>query len=121
MQQLALIFLGGGFGSLARFFIGKQLPNNTYFNFPIGTLLANLIASLILGIFIGQEIHHKLDFNYRALIAIGFCGGFSTFSTFSADTLHLLQTNRYVEAFINILLNIILCILATFVGVYLGK
>lgn len=121
MYQVILIFLGGGLGSLARFFIGKNLPNASFYNFPIGTMLANLLASLILGIFIGQEIHNKYDFSYRAFIAIGFCGGFSTFSTFSADSLQLLQSQRYFEAFLNIVLNVVLCILATFVGISIGK
>jgi fluoride exporter len=121
MNQGLLIFIGGGLGSLARFFIGKNIPNTTFSNMPIGTLAVNIIASFILGLFIGFEMSTKLGLNYRSLIAIGFCGGFSTFSTFSADTLQLLQASRYYEAFLNIFLNVILCILATFVGVYLAK
>jgi fluoride exporter len=121
MNQAILIFIGGGLGSLARFFVGKNMPNTLFYTFPIATLIVNVAASFILGIFIGQEISAKLDFNYRALIAIGFCGGFSTFSTFSADTLQLLQANRYYEALMNLLLNVVLCILATFVGIYLIK
>ncbi len=121
MNQIVLIFVGGGLGSLARFYIGKNLPNTQFHNFPVGTLAANILASFILGIFIGHEISSKLGFNFRAFIAIGFCGGFSTFSTFSADTLQLFQTNRYWEALMNVLLNVVLCILATFVGIYLSK
>lgn len=121
MNQAIIIFIGGGLGSLARFFVGKSVPNALFYNFPVATLIVNLAASFILGLFIGHEMNAKLEFNYRALIAIGFCGGFSTFSTFSADSLQLLQNSRYFEALLNICLNVFLCILVTFVGVYLGK
>jgi fluoride exporter len=121
MNQAILVFIGGGLGSLARFFIGKSMPNTSFNNFPIGILAINILASIILGIFIGQEINQKLSFNFRALIAIGFCGGFSTFSTFSADTLQLVQASRYPEAILNVVLNVVLCILATFAGIYFGK
>jgi fluoride exporter len=121
MNQAILIFVGGGFGSLARFFIGKSVMGLMPTNFPAGTLIVNVSASLILGCFIGHELSHKLDNNYRALIAIGFCGGFSTFSTFGAETLQLFQSDRLIEAFTNILLNVIICILATFAGIYIAK
>lgn len=121
MNQLILIFLGGGLGSLARYFLSQQFSNANFQNLPYATLLANIMASFILGIFIGYEMSHKITSNYRLLIAVGFCGGFSTFSTFSADSLHLLQTNRIFEAFLNVALNVLLCILATFVGLYLTK
>ena len=121
MNQAILVFIGGGLGSLARFFIGKSIPNSNFNNFPIGILAINILASLVLGFFIGQEINQKLEFNYRAFVAIGFCGGFSTFSTFSVDTLQLIQASRYVEAILNVALNVVLCILATFVGIYFSK
>ncbi len=120
MYQALLIFLGGGLGSLARFFIGKNF-NNIWPGFPLGTLSVNVFASFILGLFLGAELSQKLDFNYKALIAIGFCGGFSTFSTFSSDTLSLIQSTRYSEAFLNVILNVFLCIVATFVGIILYK
>ncbi len=121
MNQIFLIFLGGGLGSLIRYFLGQQFPNSSFQNLPFATLFTNILASLILGLFIGAEISQKFSTNYRLFIAIGFCGGFSTFSTFSADTLQLLQSDRFFEAFFNIILNVLLCILATFVGILLTK
>ena len=122
MNQLLLIFIGGGLGSLTRFSLSKFIQENIDKTFPFGTLGVNVLASIILGIFVGMvEIKSLANPNYKALIAIGFCGGFSTFSTFSNETLQLIQNNRILEALMNILLNVILCILATFGGITLAK
>jgi fluoride exporter len=122
MNQLMLIFIGGGLGSLTRFSLSKFIQENIDKTFPFGTLGVNILASIVLGIFVGMvEVKSLTNPNYKALIAIGFCGGFSTFSTFSNDTLQLIQNNRMLEALMNILLNVTLCILATFGGITLAK
>ena len=122
MNQSLLIFIGGGLGSLTRFSLSKFIQEHIDKTFPFGTLSVNVLASIILGIFVGLvEAKSLTNLNYKALIAIGFCGGFSTFSTFSNDTLELIQNNRILEALTNILLNVILCILATFGGLTLAK
>ena len=122
MNQSLLIFIGGGLGSLTRFSLSKFIQEHIDKTFPFGTLSVNVLASIILGIFVGMvEVKSLTNPNYKALIAIGFCGGFSTFSTFSNDTLELIQNNRIGEALTNILLNVILCILATFGGITLAK
>ena len=122
MNQLILIFVGGGLGSVSRFMLGKSIQEQFLSNFPFGTLGVNVLASLVLGILVGMfEAKTIINPNYRAFIAIGFCGGFSTFSTFSNDTLQLIQNNRLLEALLNVLLNVVLCILATFGGLTLAK
>ena len=122
MNQLLLIFIGGGLGSLIRFAFSKFIQENMDKTFPFGTLGVNVLASLILGILVGMfEVKTLINPNYRTFIAIGFCGGFSTFSTFSNDTLQLIQNNRITEAFLNIFLNVMLCLLATFGGLMLAK
>ena len=122
MNQLLLIFVGGGLGSITRFVLGKSIQEQFLRNFPFGTLGVNVLASLILGIVVGMfEAKTLLNPNYKTFIAIGFCGGFSTFSTFSNDTLQLIQNNRISEALLNVLLNVIFCILATFGGLTLAK
>jgi len=122
MTQLFLIFLGGGLGSLTRFFLGKAIQERAGADFPFGTLGVNLAASLVLGFFIGLvEARNLNNPNFRSLVAIGFCGGFSTFSTFANDNVLLLLDQRPLTALLNILLNVTGCIVATFGGLWLGK
>ena len=121
MNYLLLIFIGGGLGSLTRFGLHRLVQSQFSSTFPYGTLVVNVVASLVLGIFIGLELSKNLTPSYRALVAVGFCGGFSTFSTFANDTLQLIQTNHWGEALLNISMNIVLCILTTFAGIWLAK
>lgn len=122
MNHLLLIFLGGGLGSLTRFFLGKTIQERGGVEFPLGTLAVNVAASLVLGFFIGLvEAKNLTNPALRALVAVGFCGGFSTFSTFANDNVLLLLDQRPGAALLNVLLNVTLCIGATFGGVWLGK
>ncbi|MPR33949.1 fluoride efflux transporter CrcB [Salmonirosea aquatica] len=122
MNNLILIFLGGGLGSLARFGIGRTLASWSV-NLPYGTLAANVLACVVLGFFTGAVALRSSEavLPYRAFLAVGFCGGFSTFSTFSNETLLMLMNNRWGDAVLNITLSVVLCLSASFLGLWLGK
>ena len=122
MNNLILIFLGGGLGSLARFGVGRTLASWSI-NLPYGTLAANVLACVILGFFTGVVALRSSEavLPYRAFLAVGFCGGFSTLSTFSNETLMMLLNNRWGDAVFNIALSVVLCLLASFLGLWLGK
>ncbi|MFN3849459.1 MAG: fluoride efflux transporter CrcB [Spirosomataceae bacterium] len=119
MKNILLIFVGGGAGSLVRYFLGKIVQQNFAVSFPIGTLIVNIVASFILGLFVGKSI--STDDTLKALIAVGFCGGFSTFSTFSNETLQLILSDKLGAGLINIVLNVVFCVLATYAGIWMGK
>ena len=87
MKQFLLVFLGGGFGSGLRYIIGKYL-NSTETGIPYGTFAANIIGSLLIGIILGLAAKNDaLSQNQTLLLATGFCGGFTTFSTFATKTM----------------------------------
>ena len=86
MKQLVLVFVGGGLGSVLRYIIGKAL-NNTENGIPYGTFLANVLGSLLIGIILGLALkNNTLSNNQTLLLATGFCGGFTTFSTFAYES-----------------------------------
>ncbi len=110
MKTLLAIFLGGGLGSIARYLISKLsvlVLGNTVF--PLGTLLANIISSAILAlavIYIGKEYLQGL---WIPFLVIGFCGGFSTFSTFSFETFLLINEGKWIWASANVLISVVTC------------
>jgi len=122
MNNFVLIFLGGGLGSIARYGVGRGLSAWSV-NLPYGTLAANVLACIILGFFTGWMAlrESELALHYRAFLAVGFCGGFSTFSTFSNETMAMLLNDRWGDAVFNIVLGVVLCLLASFAGLWLGK
>lgn len=117
MYSLLLVALGGALGASFRF--GINLAMVAWFgkSFPYATLTVNIIGSFLMGLLFSAIEHGIIaDQHWRALIGIGLLGAFTTFSTFSMDTLLLLQQQEWFKAILNILLNVFVCIFAAAVG-----
>ena len=118
-MPLFCIALGGALGSVSRFYLGEILTR--YDSFPFGTLIANIVGSLLIGIAAGfWEIDQRKTPQALFLIT-GFCGGFTTFSTFSLQTLELIQRNDLPRAGLNITASVTLCLLCTWLGWIMGQ
>ncbi len=120
-RDLLYIFLGGGLGSVFRFGTGKWIGTLHNQQFPYGTLVANIIACLVLGFVIGlADVKQIISPAARLFWAVGFCGGFSTFSTFSAETISLLQNGFHLATALYVIGSLVFCMTATYAGLYLG-
>lgn len=103
------VFIGGGLGSLARYGLSVGLQNYKPSNFPTATLLANLLSCIIIALAVGVFADKIQSSELKAFIVIGFCGGFSTFSTFSNESIELIKSGNYAVAVANVLLSLALC------------
>ncbi|MBS1487628.1 MAG: fluoride efflux transporter CrcB [Bacteroidetes bacterium] len=120
--DIVIVFVGGGAGSIVRFVLGKWVNDLHTHHFPFGTLTVNVVACLVLGYVIGVADHRQLISPAARLFwAVGFCGGFSTFSTFSAETLALIQNGFHFSTLVYIFSSLLLCLAATFGGMYWGE
>ncbi|MRI02062.1 fluoride efflux transporter CrcB [Kriegella sp. EG-1] len=121
MKQFLLVFLGGGVGSVLRYAIAKSF--NGYFqHFYLGTFLVNIIGCLIIGFILGLTAKNNfINDNYTLLLATGFCGGFTTFSSFAFEKHTLLSAGEYFNFSIYTISSIVIGILAVVLGLWLSK
>lgn len=122
MKEIALIFVGSGFGGVVRFALGKYISTLSKLNFPSGTFIVNIIACLVLGVVAGLAMQKQwLTPLLRSFLIIGFCGGFSTFSSFSYETLMLFKQGHYTTALFYVTVSVVACFAAVGAGLYAGS
>lgn len=130
MGSYAYVAIGSALGGVARFTLGgwlqrrldASMPHAGLLSFPIGTLLVNVTGSLVLGVLAVAIMRRGPDAEaMRLLLAVGVCGGYTTFSTFSYDTVALLENGSGTLAALNVVASVALALLATFAGVAFGR
>ena len=116
------IAIGGAAGACMRFFLSQLMLQWFGKGFPFGTLLVNVIGSFCLGLVYALIENGQIEIVlWRTTIGIGFLGALTTFSTFSVDTLLLLQQGFWLRGILNIFLNLTCCLLAAWLGIQLVK
>ncbi len=116
MLQCFIVALGGGIGAIFRYLLGKiNLPLET--SFPIVTLCINFIGAFVIGLVVSGTIKYTISENSILFVKTGLCGGFTTFSTFSLESITLLEQKNTAIAFCYVISSVLLCM----IGVWLGK
>tara|TARA_B100001057_G_C22719147_1_gene898983 strand:+ start:651 stop:1019 length:369 start_codon:yes stop_codon:yes gene_type:complete len=115
-MNLVAIFIGGGLGSLCRYGLGKLITFYGAYSLPYATLLSNFISTAILAVFV-YLVHDKMGLNdlWKFFVLTGFCGGFSTFSTFSFETFEMLKNGQTAMAFANVFVSVFLCLFVLYI------
>lgn len=112
-----LIAVGGGAGAVARYGIGGWIQERAGFAFPWGTLVVNLLGSLLLGFALRYLEGIRIGPDMRALVSVGILGAFTTFSTFSYETVALLEEGAFSRALAYAIGSLVLGLLAVYVGI----
>jgi CrcB protein len=121
LKQLILVFVGGGFGSVLRFIVGKWL-NSAENGVPYGTFVANIVGSLLIGIILGLAAKSEtLSQSQTLFLATGFCGGFTTFSTFAYENHVFLKSGDFASFAIYTIASFVIGFLAVFFGMFMVK
>lgn len=121
IKTLALIFLGGGTGSVLRYLVAQLTADIKLFaswglEFPLGTFLANILGCFLIGLFNGMAARFGISEPTRLMLTVGLCGGFTTFSTLSNESLAMLTAGNYISFGFYIVLSLVLGILAVVAG-----
>ena len=121
IKQLLLVGLGGGIGSIFRYLTSVYTAKYYANTFPLATFLTNGLGCFIIGLLIGYFAKTNIDNNLKLLFITGFCGGYTTFSTFAAENISLLQNQNYLTLIAYTLASVLVGFLAVGLGLILTK
>lgn len=122
LRNILIVGTGGFIGTAMRYLVQVQVEKLMGSTFPLGTFLVNIAGSLIIGIVYGlAERGNLLGPEWRLFLAVGLCGGFTTFSSFSADTLNLLKDNSIIQMLSYTGGSVLLGLLSVYVGLILAR
>lgn len=121
LKNILLIGAGGFAGSIGRYLLSRFLELRIFTSFPLGTFTVNVIGCFIMGLLYGLTVKGTASPEIRFLLATGFCGGFTTFSTFSLESLTLLQDGQFWFAFLYIAGSLVAGLAAVWIGFLIIK
>lgn len=124
MEKIKLLYvgIGGFFGAIARYLVGGWIMGSGRFVFPLGTLIINVTGSFLLGLFFAFAVERiGLDGFWRPFFAIGFLGAYTTFSTFSLETMNLFKDGSFLLATANVLASVLFSLAGVYLGLLIGK
>lgn len=121
MKSLLLIFLGGGTGSVLRYLLSTSICRQGATSFPWGTFTVNIMGCILIGVFYALASRIPIHPDIKLMLTIGLCGGFTTFSTFSNESLQLLKSGLYLSFFAYVVGSVVLGILGVILGAWMSK
>lgn len=121
MHQLALIALGGSIGAVARYGISLWISSSVTQTFPLGTFAVNMLGSILIGILFELSDSAIITPEWRGFLMVGLLGAFTTFSTFSLETVQLVRDNELALAALNALGSVAIGLVCVYGGLYAGK
>lgn len=121
MFNIFLIFLGSGLGGMCRYLVSHEVYRFISRPFPYGTLLVNATGCLLMGFLFFLVMGRPSETPLRSFLLVGFLGGYTTFSSFSIETIGLLEQGDWLGASLNVLISVIFCIILTWVGLTLAR
>lgn len=122
MNMILLVALGGAVGSIARYLMASSLQTAMGWNFPIGTVLVNILGCFLIGIlYVLLVARHDPKHELRALLIVGVMGGFTTFSSFSLETVTMAMNGHYGGATLNVVVSVAACLVGTTLGIALAR
>jgi CrcB protein len=122
VQQILAIAAGGAVGAVLRFIVSTNVQRVMGKDFPYGTLTVNVLGSLLMGFLFIMLVERQISsIELRSGLLFGLLGAFTTFSSFSFETLALLESGDWGKALINVFISVTCCLLATWVGLGIGR
>jgi CrcB protein len=122
MNMILLVAAGGAAGSVLRYLLASGLQRTTGLMFPIGTVVVNILGCFAIGIlYVLLVARADPREDLRALLMVGVMGGFTTFSSFSLETVTLMASGSYGSAALNVVVSVIACLLGTMLGIALAR